>query len=591
MQEAASKAGATHGGSPRARRIAAAALLALFAGCGAPEAPRAVLHDLAVELPLLAASGPPATLATAAGGVPALRLPAGGTLSTVAELDGPALFEHGGWRAVGDARLEILAGLEDAAARPLVTGAAGAPAGTLALPGSGRRLVAVELRATGSGEIVLLRPRVLGRAAAAPPEAPAAAAQPQRPNVLFVLVDTLRRDRLGIYGCPRGLTPRIDAFASTSTVFDETVAQASWTRPSVTSIFTGLFPQGHGVTGLETSLAPEATTLAELLRGAGYFTAAVSTNYHVTKETGLRQGFERFALIPEAIGSDVVRKGLELLAARPATDARPYLLYLHLLDPHAPYAPPADLRQRFAPDVRAKAGSRRDLGQTYAAHGRRRVRRIDEIHHLYDGEVAAVDRAFGELLDGLTARALLRDTLVVLVSDHGEEFDEHGMLGHGNTLHSEVLDIPLVVRFPGQTLGARRADLAQHVDLLPTLLGAAGIAVPSLPLLPGRDLATPAAGERAAFSHLRYNGKELVSVQLGGFKLVVPKEPAGPARLYDHRADPGELEDIAGRSALRTAYLLQHLRAFELGSRTGLDPERAQLPDEAIRALRALGYF
>src|SRR5213078_2195940 len=102
-------------------------------------------------------------------------------------------------------------------------------------------------------------------------------------------------------------------------------------------------------------------------------------------------------LIPEAVGSEVMRTGVELLTARPTSDTRPYLLYLHVLDPHAPYDPPADLRQRFAPDVRAKAGSRRDLGQTYAAHGRRRARRIEEINHLYDAEVASVDRAFGEM--------------------------------------------------------------------------------------------------------------------------------------------------------------------------------------------------
>jgi hypothetical protein len=308
---------------PRKLSPAIAVVLVLCAGCGSREAPRALLHDLTVELPLLTTTGPPPTLAALAGGLPALRLPAGSALSTVVELDGPAVLDHGGWRAVGDAELEIVAELESGAPQRLASGASSTAAAALELPGTGRRLVAIHLRSTGSGEIVLVRPRILGRAPASPPPpAPrsAASAARVRPNVLIVLVDTLRRDRLGSYGCVRGLTPRIDAFAAESTVFDEAVAQASWTRPSVTSIFTGLFPQGHGVTGLETSLAPAATTLAELLHDAGYFTAAVSTNYHVTKETGLRQGFQRFVLIPEATGSEVVRKGLDLLAARPADD-------------------------------------------------------------------------------------------------------------------------------------------------------------------------------------------------------------------------------------------------------------------------------
>jgi arylsulfatase A-like enzyme len=581
-----------------AARAAGAALLVatLAAGttCAREAAPERVLHDLAVELPVLATSGPAISALRVAGAGDALRLPAGAALTALLDAEGDAWFTHQGWRSTAGARLEILCALEGAGETTLASGAGPVPSGELPLPGRGRRLIRLRLRATGEspGEIFLLRPRVVGPTmgdAPLPAAVTARSATTARPNVLVFLVDTLRRDRLGVYGSPRALTPRVDAFAAGATVFEHAVAQASWTRPAVTSIFTGLYPPSHGVTRLDTALAQEATTLAEHFSHAGYFTAAVSTNWHVTAQTGLRQGFQRFTLTPDASAAEVARSGLDLLTSRAPGDRRPYLLYLHILDPHAPYAPPPDLRQRFAPTVRPLAGTLRDLARVYASRGRRRAERLAEIAALYDGEVAGVDRAFGALLDELEARGLLRDTLVVLVADHGEEIGEHGGLGHGNSLHAELLDIPLVLRFPGQARGARRTDVAQQVDLLPTLLAAARIAVP--PHLPGRDLATPLAGERAAFSHLHYEGKEREAVELGGYKLVLAKDAAGAPLLYDRGADPGELRDVAAERPLRAAFLLQHLRAFELGTRGGLDPAPAALPDEGVRALRALGYL
>ncbi len=573
------------------RLAATLALLALWA-CG-DAGPKSQLHDLVVELPLAEVGPNPGgrSAAAARGPVPALDLPAGCDIAFVFDLDGEAVFRHGGLRSLGDARLTVSARIEGEPERVLATISGPAGPSELALPGRGRRLVQLRLRAVGTpdGAILVQRPEIAGHAerdrlATAPPPASL-----KRPNVLLLVVDTLRRDRLGVYGESRGITPRIDAFAAGATVFEEAVAQASWTRPAVTSIMTGLYPPAHGVTGLDTSLSPAATTLAELFAAAGYHTAAVSTNWHVTQQTGLKQGFQAFRLLPEAQGAEVVRAGFALLDD-PRRASRPFLLYLHLLDPHAPYAPPADLRQRYAADVREKAGTRQDLGRVYASRGRRRERRMVELRQLYDAEVASVDRAFGELLDGLAARGLADDTLVVLVADHGEEFDEHGMLGHGNHLHSEVLDIPMILRLPGQRQGERRADLAQHVDLFVTLLRSAGVGGEPAGL-PGRDLRLATSIDRAAFSHLRYDGKESVSVQLSGFKLIVPKTPVAPAELYAHAQDPGEHTDLAAVLPVRRAYLLQRLRAFELGTAIQLHAEPAHLPDEAVRQLRALGYF
>ena len=331
-------------------------------------------------------------------------------------------------------------------------------------------------------------------------------------------------------------------------------------------MLTGLTPPAHGVTTLQDALAREATTVAESLRDAGYATAAVSTNWHVSPQTGMQQGFRDFQLEPEAPAHQVVGDGVAWLDRRPA--GKPFFLYLHVLDPHAPYAPPADLRARYAPYARDLAGSLRDLRRVYGSRGKRREARMAELRALYDGEVAAADRAFGELLDALEPRRLAARTLILFVADHGEEFDEHGQLGHGNHLHSEVLDIPLIVRWPGQASGARRADLAQQIDVLPTLLAAAG--VKAQPGLPGRGLVNPATEERGAFSHLKYGGRESVSLQRGGFKLIVPRTPPGPPQLFDRRRDPGEHTDVSQRLPLRALFLLGDLQAQNAASLGGL---------------------
>lgn len=510
----------------------------------------------------------------------------------VFEVAAAAHLEYGGVRATGSARLAVFTQLEGGTESlgAEVTGTTSP--GRVELPGQGRRLVRLRLRNEGSGELLVASPRLVGEPEPAfdsvAAATPAAAARPAAAsNIVLFVVDTLRRDRLGTYGGRRGLTPRLDAFAGTATVFDEAVAQSSWTRPAVATLLTGLVPPAHGVTTLRDSLPREATTVAESLRDAGYATAAVSTNWHVSQQTGMRQGFRDFMLEPEAPAHQVVADGIAWLDRRSV--GQPFFLYLHVLDPHAPYAPPADLRTRYAADVRDRAGTLRDLSRVYASHGKRRQARMAELRELYDGEVAAADRAFGELLDALEQRRLGAQTLILFVADHGEEFDEHGQLGHGNHLHSEVLDIPLMLHAPGQHSGARRADLAQQIDVLPTLLAAAGVKTP--PGLPGHALGAAAAGERAAFSHSDYGGRQSVSLQRHGFKLIVPRLPPGPPQLFDHRSDPGELADLAARLPLRVLFMLSDLRAREAAAQGGLKPASAVLPEEAQRALRALGYL
>ncbi len=540
------------------------------------------------------------------GAVYYLDVPAGGELA-LGGLDERG--EGGGGRLAVAARTEGGEGAESELAP-------GRGERTVALPGRGERLVRLALRAVHEpaggqpgtegdlGGLLLAAPAIVapgaptaatvGEAAAArrPPRPP----WPARPNVVVYLVDTLRADRLGCYGGAKPLSPNVDAFARRATLFARTVAQSTWTRPAVTSLLTGLSPLAHGVETLDDRLPQAATTLPEILHAAGYRTAAFSTNPQVSAGTGLAQGFDDFELFPEDPGSAAVNRRVLAWLDRPRGGA-PFFLYVHTIDPHAPYEPDPEMRRRFAPGVPESAGSRAEVVKAYAARGPERAARVAQLSTLYDAEVAGNDRSFGELLAALESRGLYDGALVVFVADHGEEFDEHGELGHGNDLYQPTLRVPLVVKWPGQARGERVAALAQQIDLLPTVLAAAGL--PRPPGLAGADLFALRAAPRprAALSHLDYDGRVGVSLVDGSWKLILPLTPklgAGP-ELYRLDSDPGERVDLAERDDVRAGWLRARLegelRSAAAARAAVAGGRQAPVDEETRRALRALGYL
>lgn len=532
-----------------------------------------------------------------------LVLPFGSEAVFYLDIPSEGVLWLGGLQARGGpGRLAIAARQEGEVEQILATLEPGPDRPSIELPGGGAHLLRLALRSvpatsSSTGELVLERPTV--RAYPDPPSSQAPAPVPKaRPNILIYLVDTLRADRVGAYGSGRPTSPRVDAFARTATLFEHAIAQAPWTRPSVTSILTGLGPLAHGVRTLDDKLAAEAATLPELLRAAGYRTAAFSTNGHVSPATGLEQGFDDFFLDMEETGSEAVnRRVLSWLDAHAGQS--PFLIYIHTLDPHAPYDPPFEDRVRFAPGLRPEAGSTEDLKRVYAARGDKQAALIRELIPLYDAEVAANDRSFGALLDALRARGLYDGSLLVFVSDHGEELGEHGQIGHAHDLYREVLDIPLIVKWPGQTRGERVRQIAQHVDLLPTLLRAAGLAPPAG--LPGTDLRRLAAAKAdpdslaapKAFSHLSYRNRTGLSVVHAGWKAILPQTwtlAPGP-QLFRLGRNGEEGPNRIAENPVRAGWLLAQIRAEVLRSRQGLKPEAVQLDEEARERLRALGYL
>jgi arylsulfatase A-like enzyme len=361
------------------------------------------------------------------------------------------------------------------------------------------------------------------------------------------------------------------------------------------TILTGLLPRTHGVNRKRHALAPEAVTLAEALKGKGYQTAGFVTNGNVARAFGFGQGFDTYELLPRrrSAAADVHARAAAWLEAR--KEGSPFFLYLHTVEPHAPYNPPQPFRQRFAPHVRDEALTRMNLltrlqgGKIPATPGLRR-----DLLSLYDAEIAANDAAFGELLDLLARKGLWEDTVIVFTSDHGEEFLDHGGWEHGKTLHTEMLDIPLILRVPGLGVGKQVERQAQHVDVVPTILSALGLPVPAA--VEGRSLVPWMAGapadeeEQIAFSWLDEYGLQMASATMPDWRLIEKRSPVSARSLYDRRADPGEKSDLNAERPVRAGYLGTRLKAEENKKRGALRAGEGAVDAELRQQLRALGY-
>jgi arylsulfatase len=387
------------------------------------------------------------------------------------------------------------------------------------------------------------------------------------PNVMLLLVDTLRADRLGLYGATPSPSPTLDAFAARGLVFDTMLAQSSWTMPAVASIMTGLHPRSHGAVGPDPdggsghsggTLLPDAVvTLAEVAQRAGITTVGVSSNMLVSRATNLAQGFETFVELPfdrkrrdYAPAAVVNRAFLDWL--RQAQGLR-FFAYLHYMEPHGPYAPPPAFRPAAPPGIRSDlaAGWVQDFARNFdrGRVGPPSPAEVTYLSRLYDGDVHGWDDAFAPLLRALEKEGLLGRTVIVVVADHGEEFLEHGKLTHGAHLYEETIHVPLVIVGPGVPAG-RRPDLAQQIDLLPTVAAVLGVSPP--PGLPGRNLlATHEAGDVVSEIVAGFGdegaGAGTVALRTPRWKLIRPT--GQPVELYDLTADPGERTNLATAAA------------------------------------------
>lgn len=484
------------------------------------------------------------------------------------------------------------------------------------LEGTGTGLARLSLLAVaeetpaGSGGLVLRRPAVAAPAApgapagartavmvAPTPPRPAVPAAGRPPNVILYLVDALRADHLGCYGYSRPVSPHIDAFAGGAVLFRHTVAQCSWTRPSTTTILTGLYPRTHKVNNLRHKLSEQALTLAEMLRARGYRTAGFVTNGNVSARYGLGQGFETYKLLPykHSSAADVNAEAAGWLRNGWTKDT-PFFLYLHTIEPHTPYDPAPAFRRRFAPEVHDEALTQArifrflDLGKAVPT-----PEMFRSFLDLYDAEIATNDAAFGDLIDLLVRRGLLDNTVIVFVSDHGEEFLDHGGWEHGTTLHDELLNVPLIVRVPGT--GPRTVQRqVQQVDVVPTVLDLLRLPVP--PVVEGHSLVPWMTGgapdsepETTAYSWLSLDGSRVAAVTTPAWRLIDDRGNHPRHYLYDRRTDPGEHRNVADQRKVRRGYLASRLRAEERPRKGALRAGEATTDAKLRKQLQALGYL
>jgi len=373
------------------------------------------------------------------------------------------------------------------------------------------------------------------------------------PDVLLVSVDTLRADHLGCYGYPRATSPNIDQLAARGAVFERTMSTCPWTLPAHTSLLTGLFPAVHGVQEDGTRLGEEAPTLAEGLRRMGYRTLGVVSHVYVASSFGLGRGFETFddSLIEggtrNPIASEVVDRFLEHLDRLEPEDA--FFGFLHFFDPHWDYTPPPPFDRRFTDPAYAGPVNGRYPAVLEASSGAD----LEHAIALYDGEIAYLDREIGRLLGGLAERGRLEDIVVVLTADHGEEFREHGQMGHGNTLYEEQLHVPLIIAgHPAFPAGTRRGDLASLVDVAPTLLEIAGAAPDEG--TSGRSLLHPIElpGPPRVAESIQF-GRDMRALRIGDAKLARYSNVSGFFRLDEDPLEQVLLEKDPTGGALEQA--------------------------------------
>lgn len=444
-------------------------------------------------------------------------------------------------------------------------------------------------------------------------------------NVIFILVDTLRADRLGIYGAERDTSPNVDAFARGAVLFQNARSQGSCTFPSANSILTSRYPSAFlGQPNRSMGIPPSIPSLAEILRLHGYRTAAVSSSAVVRNTPsqhnpggGFGRGFDVFR--EECVWKAarcVNRQALEELRGHRAQEEgqqtqqdqkKPLFLYLHYLDPHGPYQPPTATR-RFAKGTPEKSfirnGNPNPIGDMLYNNGPDPGATPADLQHLkdlYDDEIAYLDSELAELFRVLKEDGWLEDSIVVFASDHGEEFLEHGHIKHCRTVYDASVKTPLFFHIPGA--GARMVDRpVQNLDIVPTLLDYLGLPTGDLklegeslrPLVeagkPGRKAGN--TGEETGGDPHQYSfSGPYRSVADGRYKLI--QDLAGSDFwLFDLQQDPGETKDILAAER-RTFHRLRGTLGEWL-ARTegpGQADESLRKAREAEEKLRSLGYL
>jgi arylsulfatase A-like enzyme len=443
----------------------------------------------------------------------------------------------------------------------------------------------------------------------------------QQPNIVFVVLDTVRDDFTGLGDSTRPLTPNLTSLAQQSTVFKNAWANSPWTVPSHASFFTGHLSSGHGCTHQHPRLDTSAPTLAELLSRAGYQTAAFFSNPWLSdRTTGLLRGFAVKQQAPPAGGipNDPGRyRGdqggrasvfsfRDWLQRRKAST--PFFVFVNFLEAHLPYDPPPDLLNRLGGSLSLDDFVSGEWGMEFQA-GLHPFAEVDwqRLRNLYAGDVMSTDRLLGGLLRVLESEGLLEQTILIIASDHGENLGDHGLVDHQFSVHETLLAVPLLVKAPGSITPGERNEPVMLTDLFATVVDFAGLEDISVPASSRSLVDAPAPAHRPLFAeyarpqdHLLNSLRALnpevdlprlersfQTVRVGDLRLTLDSD--GGRELYNLAADPAQDVNLADTQPEQAA-ALQALIERLLPVASGATGEKLELDEQTRKQLRSLGY-
>jgi arylsulfatase A-like enzyme len=428
------------------------------------------------------------------------------------------------------------------------------------------------------------------------------------PNVLLITVDSVRADHLHCYGYARKTSPQIDQLAAEGALFEAAISASPWSLPTHVSMFTSLIASIHGCQDGRHRLPQSHTTLAEVLKSAGFATAGFVSNPYLDRVFGLSQGFDDYVDCGSAAYAEGASENDEMTS--PATVAavqswlqkntrRPFFMFVNFWDAHFDYTPPAPFDAKFDPDYAGNltgAGFMSDprINPDMAEED------LEHVIALYDGEIAWVDLHVGAVLDAFKAAGLLDSTIVILTSSHGTAFFEHKLKGHRHSLYDETIHVPLIVRWPNRVPAGRRyPEQARSIDIFPTItdllrmppLGVMGRSL--APLFVGRSI--DVRGKETAVSEVKLPGDTLAAYRQRDRKTIFSTERNGGS-VFDLTADPGELAALTDpdsptvKGAEADTYWSRNVFPKEFRSRYPAPKEIGELPARVLERLNALGY-
>ena len=437
-------------------------------------------------------------------------------------------------------------------------------------------------------------------------------AVPSHPNVLLILADTLRADHLSCYGYHRQTSPNIDKFADECVFFEKALSNSPWTKTTVGTILTSFYPHEHGAFKWADDLGNANLTLTEIFRNKNYRTFAAQANRIITSLYGFHQGFQVYEEMTNDLAENLTD---EFVTWLDRNKRRPFFAYLHFMDTHYPYKIPEDYERTFANEDQSHLNLDKLIAQDIRLLTEMGMPQSDKDHivNLYDDSIVYFDNHFGRILDVLRANQILDNTVIVLLSDHGEEFWRHGSFGHGHTLYNELLHVPLMIRYPTILPVKEIPYPVQLIDLYPTILSLAGIGfdheIRGKNLLPA--ILNDRESERVIYFEGLLRGGEKRGVSKDGWKLIQNTaekynsmffEPLGiftkfkypelekEYELYDIREDFNEMQDLFNSRKDIFKETKQLLQMFKRDNLLLQEQKQLQLRKK-LEDFKSLGYI